>query len=624
MKSILEVPTDVISQLADAPEEYWNGVSDYVYAQVLESAQDHLLVRIHQRFDLGAVEKVCQAYRLYAGQRGQEADYSVAQLCCALVVRCLNHWSFRKTCIELRTNLLLRWFTGFRVNERTPSYVTLQRFEEWMLVHQPRLLFDDILSQIDQDFPEDAKQPQVGDTFALLARTAAQSRTQLMRNAGRKVIFYLQQVAPPAGTGLWMPPLADALFGSPAAPPEYWLNKEEREQLELHTAQAADALLQQVQAHLPQIDNLRTLEASMLRRWLGILRKLLTDEYVIERNATGETSVVRHCTQEERGSFVLGSTVDPEATFRNHGKKSELGYNAQVAATDKFIREIFAATGATSDATGVAALVANQLAQTGHVPPKLIYDRAAGLPKLFHEIDKASQGQTQLVARLIDHSKKSGCFGPTHFILNEDGSLTCPNGQVSRTFYRAHTADGYQYRFTAQQCRDCPLWQQCRRDKIPNPPQPSSSEPIHAEPAATPSCHPAEPAVAQADDAASGVAASKAKQRKAKQPKPPKIAQPKVGRREVFISDYRDWQRRAILYTTTPDFKLDMAFRSSIERTIACLVRYNGARHASGYGLLHADFQVRMAALAFNLKRWATLMHKKEKPTRVKPAPDTT
>ena len=42
--------------------------------------------------------------------------------------------------------------------------------------------------------------------------------------------------------------------------------------------------------------------------------------------------------------------------------------------------------------------------------------------------------------------------------------------------------------------------------------------------------------------------------------------------------------------------------------SIACLVRYNGARHASGYGLLHADFQVRMAALAFNLKRWATLM----------------
>jgi hypothetical protein len=232
-----------------------------------------------------------------------------------------------------------------------------------------------------------------------------------------------------------------------------------------------------------------------------------------------------------------------------------------------------------------------------------------------------------LVARLIDHSKKSGCFDPTHFILDEDGSLTCPNGQVSRTFYRAHTADGYQYRFTAQQCRDRPLWQQCRRDKLPDPPQPSGSEPIHAEPAATTHTalsHPVEPVVALADAEASGVAASETKQPKAKQPKPPKSAQPKVGRREVFISDYRDWQRRAILYTTTPDFKLDMAFRSSIERTIACLVRYNGARHATGYGLLHADFQVRMAALAFNLKRWATLMHKKEKSTRVKPAPDPT
>lgn len=619
MKSILEVPTDVISPLTVAPEEYWSRVSNYLYAQILESAQAHLLVRIHQRFDLAAVEKVCQAYRLYTGQRGQEADYSVAQLCYALVVRYLNHWSFRKTCIEISTNLLLRWFTGFRVNERTLSYVTLQRFEEWMLVHQPRLLFDAILAQIDQDFPEDAKQAQVGDTFALLARTAPQSHTQLLRNAGHKVIFYLQQVAPSAGTGLWMPPLADALFGPCAAPPEYWLNKEEGEQRERYTAQAADAFLQQVQAHVPQIDTLRTLEASMLRRWLGILRKLLTDAFVITRNATGEASVVRHCTQEERGSFVLGSTVDPEATFRNHGKKSELGYNVQVAATNKFIREIFAATGATSDATGVAALVANQLAQTGHVPPKLIYDRAAGLPKLFHALDKASQGQTQLVARLIDHSKQSGCFGPTHFILKEDGALTCPNGQVSRTFYRAHTADGYQYRFTAQQCRDCPLWQQCRRDKRPDPPQPISREPIHAEPAATThtaACHPEKLAATSA----AGVAASKAQQPN----KLPKVTQPKVGRREVFISDYRDWQRRAIHYTTTPDFKLDMAFRSSIERTIACLVRYNGARHATGYGLLHADFQVRTAALAFNLKRWATLMHEKEKPTRRKLAPGTT
>jgi hypothetical protein len=629
MKSILELPTDVISQFTAVPEEFWSRVSNYLYGQLLERTHDQLLVRVFQRFDFAALVKGCHAYRLYAGQRGQAADYSVEQLCRTLVLRHLHHWSFRMTCAELKSNLLLRWFVGFLVNEQTLSYVTLQRFEEWMLRHQPRLLFNEILGQIDQDFPEDAAQPQVGDTFALLARTAPQSRTQLLRNAGRKVIFYLQQVAPPACAGLLLTPLPAALFGPSTAPHEYWLSKEERNVLELHTAQAADGLLQQVQAHLAQGNDLRTLEAAALRRWLGILRKLLTDEFVIVRDATGAASGVRQCTKEERGSFVLGSTVDTEATFRNHGKKNELGYNVQVAATAKFIREIFAATGATSDSTGVAALVANQLAQTGHVPPKLIYDRAAGSPKLFHDVAKASGGQTQLVARLIDHSKNGACFGPTHFTLNEDGSLTCPNGQVSRTCYRAQTADGYQYRFTAQQCQACPLWLHCRGDQLPVPPEPNSSEPLSATPISVDPAKTTRPrrrkqvelAVAHADDAATGCSAAKAKQPKTKQPT---VKQPKIARRVVFISDYRDCQRRAILFTTTPAFKLDMAFRSTIERIIACLVRYNGARHATGYGLLKADFQARMAALAFNLKRWAVLMHEKEQPTRVKPAPDTT
>jgi len=56
-----------------------------------------------------------------------------------------------------------------------------------------------------------------------------------------------------------------------------------------------------------------------------------------------------------------------------------------------------------------------------------------------------------------------------------------------------------------------------------------------------------------------------------------------------------------------------MKFRATIERIIAALVRYNGARRASGYGLRNADFQVRMAALAFNIKRWAVLTKAKEK-----------
>ncbi len=67
-----------------------------------------------------------------------------------------------------------------------------------------------------------------------------------------------------------------------------------------------------------------------------------------------------------------------------------------------------------------------------------------------------------------------------------------------------------------------------------------------------------------------------------------------------------------------------MRQRSQIERVIAGLVRYHGARHATGYGLVNADYQVRMAALAFNLKSWLKLTIAKEKPVKRRKPPDTT
>ena len=99
---------------------------------------------------------------------------------------------------------------------------------------------------------------------------------------------------------------------------------------------------------------------------------------------------------------------------------------------------------------------------------------------------RPATGRTQLVARLIDHSKGSERFGPTDFTLNEDGSLTCPNGQESRKFYRAVSADGYIYRFSAAQCQGCPLWQRCRGDDPASQSDAASAEPASAEPVALP------------------------------------------------------------------------------------------------------------------------------------------
>lgn len=590
MKSINELSAEVINELEKNPESAWRWFSERYYAQQAEQTGDELLVRVGQRFRLEKIIAACQGYRLYGGQRGQEATYEIAILCWALLLKYLLRLSYRKSCQEIRNNPQARSFVGYRLDQATLSYVTLQRFEVWVMENQPRTLFSEVLAQIDEDFPAEASKAQVGDTFALLANVAAQSRTVMLRDACRRLLHYLQQVHPATYDNVIAQLKPEELFGKAGELAEYRMDKVQRDALEFQTALAADGCLYLVWRQFAGLPRQNTLESHALQRWLGILDKILGDEFVFEAGEEAALLSVRFCTEKERGSFVIGSTLDPEATFRKHGQKNQLGYNVQVAATEHFIREIFANTGATNDGAGVATLIANQKEFLGLVPPKLIYDRAAGSPKIFHDVAKASDGKTQLVARLIDHSKNNARFGPLDFTLNQDGSLTCPNGKSTHTCYRAKAADGYDYRFSAETCTDCPLRQRCRGE-VPTLPESTLAQ----------STPPATPLLTHAN--------------KRKTPKA-------TSHRTVFISDYRDRQRAAILYTKSEQFKLDMHFRSTIERIIAALVRYNDARHAHSTGTANADFQARMAATAFNLKKWHKLTLEKEKAARYKP-PDS-
>ncbi|MEZ4684241.1 MAG: hypothetical protein R2932_59520 [Caldilineaceae bacterium] len=56
-------------------------------------------------------------------------------------------------------------------------------------------------------------------------------------------------------------------------------------------------------------------------------------------------------------------------------------------------------------------------------------------------------------------------------------------------------------------------------------------------------------------------------------------------------------------------------------RIIAGVVRYNGGRQAQGYGHVYADFQVKMAATAYNLKRWHKLTLERKRAQRYRPPP---
>ena len=522
---------------AENGEEMWAWVSGEHYAQLRETNAEDLLVRVWERFDLHEMEKACSEYRKYAGGRGQEARHTTGQLVRAVMVKALKGWSLHEASREICTNSLVRGFVGYRLDEKTLSYATLQRFERWMSEHAPRVLFDEILRQIDGDFPTEGEQAQVGDTFALVANVARQSRTELIRGVARHLEKAWRALDPEqSGAGLTLE-VREGLWGRADEAPEYWLDKDGRDERERQTALAAYRFLCLAQAAQPKLPQQERVLQAIFERQAKILEKVLSDEFVFVQGENGEVSGVRHATEKERGSFVLGSSVDVDATFRKHGDRSDLGYNIHVSASHDFVREIFATTGAVPDAAGVAALIAHQAEQGFRLPPKLIYDRAAGSPKTFHAVDLASQGQTQLVATLIDHSKNKGRFGPLDFTLNEDGSLTCPAGQTTSTAYRSHTADGWTYRFSAAQCQACPLWDACRAPRA----ETNSAEEL-----------PTAPSTAKT---------------KRKGPKAD-------GHRQFFISSYRSAQRRAILYTQSEAFKADMKQRPAIERIIAALGIY--------------------------------------------------
>jgi hypothetical protein len=77
--------------------------------------------------------------------------------------------------------------------------------------------------------------------------------------------------------------------------------------------------------------------------------------------------------------------------------------------------------------------------------------------------------------------------------------------------------------------------------------------------------------------------------------------------RQWFISDHQSHLLKAYEYAATDAFKADMKARSQIERIIAALVLHNGARHARFRGLVKVNFQMKMCATVFNLKRWLNL-----------------
>jgi hypothetical protein len=525
--------------------------SDFVYQKVIADKTRYPLLRLEELLDLSELEEACRSFHKENGM-GCPITHPVSRLVRTLLIRYLSNKSLRETEAATRDQISVKRFIGCALHDGGVGYSTICRFENYVCEHHPRLFFDVVLRQIDVAFPDHRLQPQIADTFAMLANAQRETLIGRLRHAAALLLIALHQERP----GL-VPELLDgldvaALMGAEADKPEFLLDAAEKQaRLQGVVVQTA-ALLERVAPHLGGNRQARFYERTA--------RDVLTKEVEIARDQEGQIVAVRQFSERERGKFRSFSATDPEATIRNHGPgKEDDGFNVSVAATTDFICEIQAATGSQPDAAGIVPLLEAQQEHRAILPPKLLYDKAAGHGQTIAAVAVATEGRTQLVVKPVQAAKKKGSdeLGPLDCQLQErldletgelKPTLVCPGGQTTTVRYRATTAQGWSYRMAAGKCAGCPLFSPCR-DRIASDKQP----------------------------------------------------------RNWFISDYRQPVLAAWGYAQTEAFKADMKLRPHIERVIAGLVLHCGARYARFRGLAKVDFQAKMCATAYNLKRWLNL-----------------
>lgn len=533
---------DILEENREGVEAWLSG---QLYERLVGQQSGHVLVRLQALIDVQPVVAGCAGFFHRSGP-GTKPSYSIEQFVRSLLVKYLFHWSLRETEAHIHNNLLLRWFIGYGILEAVLDHSRLERFEQWVRTYQPRLFFDTFLAQIEQAFPEVRAGVQIGDTYACRANAAAEGLIRLLRHTSRLLLAALQQGAPEVHSQLMVQVDCQPLFGPTDERNDYYLTESEQQQRRETTARAAWQVAQWVKGQLERLpEGCRTTVGERV----ADLDKILGDEFQLTCDAGGALAGVVERDEKHKGDYRLGSATDREATYRDHGQESTLGYNVSLAIhPNGIICEIQAATGAAPDQAGVAALLSQQREQHQFCPEKLIYDQAAGAGKTRAAVQQASHGQTQLVAR-IPPATVHGRYTPQDFHLQADGNLLCPAQRTTHSHHRSDTRCGWIYEFSAKTCQACPLWRHCREDK----------------------------------------------------------ARPD-GPRRVFLSDYQEEIRQAQAYNQTEDFRRDMRLRPRIERVIFLLTHYDGARRARSRGKWAADFQAKMCATVRNLRTWLILL----------------
>jgi transposase len=256
------------------------------------------------------------------------------------------------------------------------------------------------------------------------------------------------------------------------------------------------------------------------------------------------------------------SVHDPDARTGMHGTWYH-GYQLDVAmdADSEIITALEVQPANTDDSLTAAPLIAHEETVHGNDVKALSIDGVAFRGDVLRELTDPKTFNLEVFVPPRPE-QPVGKFTSERFTLNADRTLTCPAGQTTGPWQRNHYDTGYQYRFPHTACAACALRAQC----LDNPEQ-------------------------------------------------------KTGRC-VSKNDYEAEYRVARAKVETESYRQVRRQHRRIERKMADMVRWHGARRARYRGRPWVRLQGFLTGIVVNLKRMARLLGPPPVPVRAALAGD--
>jgi IS5 family transposase len=396
--------------------------------------EDHILCRINKQVDFSFVNEACKD--LYSQNQGRPVKNLPEIMFRSAIVQFLMNYSDRQMEDAARCNLIIKWFIGIAVEDRSYDHSALGDFRDRLGEKRWKKLFFVILEQIeDAGF---AKVNQSVDATHVIANIAIPGTIGLIRQGIKAIMKEIETVDPK---------LFEELGGKKTA------DKKEK----LHTLKPEEKktkLVDVVEEARAIRDKAEKLESASVKQKIEQLNQIL-NENIEEKNGKVQK-------KKEHVKNKLVSLVDEDA---RHGAKSDskpfTGYKANIVKSDDgFVTNIIGTAGNTYDGNVLLPLV-DEKTENSSKPQKIRGDTHYGSAE--NRFQMLQRGIT-VVAPIQKDFNPTGLLSQDKFILDKTG-VTCPSGNrtmISNYNEKEGTTIFY---FKKEICNQCLLKDRCTKQE---------------------------------------------------------------------------------------------------------------------------------------------------------------